>query len=90
MKAGDALLFTDSLMHGGMSRTAGEGQRRVVIYRYGVSWARTRYGYEYSPELLAQLTPERRKILQPQLSIEPGEERIPTEALFVTHPKPSR
>ena len=85
MEAGDALLFTDSLMHGGMSRTNTEGERRVIIYRYGVSWARTRYGYEYSPQLLARLTPERRKILQPQLPIQPGEVRIPTDALFVTH-----
>ena len=87
MKAGDALVFTDSLMHGGMSRTNGDGARRVTIYRYGVSWARTRYGYEYSPELLARLTPARRKLLQPQLPIRPGEDRIPTEALFVSHEK---
>jgi hypothetical protein len=36
-----------------------------VIYRYGVSWGNTRHGYRYSEELLARLTPERRKILQP-------------------------
>lgn len=62
---GDALLFVDGLMHGGSSRTNTEGERRVTIYRYGPLWGATRYGYEYSPELLDRLTPERRKILQP-------------------------
>jgi ectoine hydroxylase-related dioxygenase (phytanoyl-CoA dioxygenase family) len=64
LKAGDALLFVDGIMHGASSRT-NPGERRAVIYRYGVSWGNTRYGYHYSPELLARLTPERRKILQP-------------------------
>ncbi len=65
MKAGDALLFVDGLMHGGSSRTNPEGERRVTIYRYGASWAATRFGYFYSQALLDRLTPERRKILQP-------------------------
>jgi len=65
MKAGDALLFVDGLMHGGSSRTNTGGERRVTIYRYGASWAATRFGYEYSAALLNRLTPERRKILQP-------------------------
>jgi ectoine hydroxylase-related dioxygenase (phytanoyl-CoA dioxygenase family) len=47
LKAGDALLFVDSLMHGAASRT-NDGERRIVILRYGPSWARTRFGYEYS------------------------------------------
>ena len=64
LKAGDALMFADALMHGAIERT-NPGERRVVIYRYGPSWGNTRYGYQYSPELLARLTPERRKILQP-------------------------
>jgi ectoine hydroxylase-related dioxygenase (phytanoyl-CoA dioxygenase family) len=65
LKAGDALLFVDGLMHGGSSRTNVGGERRVTIYRYGPLWASTRYGYEYSPALLDRLTPERRKLLQP-------------------------
>lgn len=65
MKAGDALLFVDGIMHGGSSRTNGEGERRVTIFRYGVSWGSTRYGFEYSQPLLDRLTPERRKLLQP-------------------------
>jgi hypothetical protein len=35
LKKGDALLFVDGIMHGGSSRTNTEGERRVVIYRYG-------------------------------------------------------
>lgn len=64
LKAGDAILFVDGLSHGASSRT-NPGERRVVIYRYGVSWGNTRHGYRYSDELLARLTLERRKILQP-------------------------
>lgn len=64
LNKGDALLFVDGLSHGASTRT-NPGERRAVIYRYGVSWGSTRYGYSYSPELLARLTPERRAILQP-------------------------
>ncbi len=64
LKAGDALMFVDALMHGATERT-NPGERRVVIYRYGPTWGSTRHGYQYSDELLARLTPERRKILQP-------------------------
>ena len=71
LDAGDAVLFVDGLMHGGSSRTNTQGERRVVIYRYGVSWGATRYGYEYSKPLLDRLTPERRKILQPIAPIRP-------------------
>ena len=64
LQKGDALLFVDGIIHGGSSRT-NPGERRVAIYRYGPLWGATRYGYEYSPALLNQLTPERRKLLQP-------------------------
>jgi ectoine hydroxylase-related dioxygenase (phytanoyl-CoA dioxygenase family) len=77
MKKGDVLLFVDGLMHGGSSRTKTEGERRVTIFRYGPTWASTRYGYVYSDELLARLTPQRRKILQPVPPVHPGEQRIP-------------
>ncbi|MCB9121880.1 MAG: phytanoyl-CoA dioxygenase family protein [Caldilineaceae bacterium] len=65
LNAGDALLFVDGIMHGGSSRTSPHGERRVTIYRYGVSWGSTRYGYEYSQALLDRLTPARRKLLEP-------------------------
>ena len=64
LKAGDALLFVDALMHGATRRTT-PGERRTVIYRYGPSWGQTRHGFQYSQALLDRLTPERRKILQP-------------------------
>jgi ectoine hydroxylase-related dioxygenase (phytanoyl-CoA dioxygenase family) len=64
LKAGDALLFVDGLMHGGSSRT-NPGERRILIYRYGPSWGATRNGYQYSHKLLERLTRERRTILRP-------------------------
>jgi hypothetical protein len=64
MKAGDALLFVDSIAHGATART-NPGERRAVIYRYGPRWATTRYGYRYSEDLLTRLSPRRREILQP-------------------------
>jgi ectoine hydroxylase-related dioxygenase (phytanoyl-CoA dioxygenase family) len=72
MDKGDALLFVDGIMHGGSSRTNTEGERRVTIFRYGVSWAATRFGYQYSQALLDRLTPARRKILQPVPPLLPG------------------
>lgn len=71
LKAGDALLFVDALMHGATERV-NPGERRVVIYRYGPAWGRTRHGFEYSEELLARLTPARRKVLQPDQRRLPG------------------
>jgi ectoine hydroxylase-related dioxygenase (phytanoyl-CoA dioxygenase family) len=64
LKAGDALLFVDAVMHGATERT-NPGERRVVIYRYGPSWGATRHGFRYSEKLLNRLTPERRAILEP-------------------------
>lgn len=71
LNKGDALLFVDGLMHGGSSRT-NEGERRITIYRYGPLWANTRFGYQYSEELLNRLTPQRRRILQPVPPLQPG------------------
>jgi Phytanoyl-CoA dioxygenase (PhyH) len=79
LKAGDALMFVDALMHGAASRT-NAGERRIVILRYGPSWARTRFGYEYSAELLERLTPEQRHIMNPVPKVVPGKARIPREA----------
>jgi len=79
LKKGDALLFVDALMHGGSARTT-PGERRVVIYRYGPSWGRTRYGYRYSRELLDRLTPERRRVLESVPPCLPGDDFIPFEA----------
>lgn len=90
LRAGDALLFVDSIMHGGASRTNADGERRVVIYRYGPSWGRTRFGYQYSPELLDRLTPSRRNVLEPVPPIQPGASEIPLEAPHVERARLSR
>lgn len=64
MRAGDVLLFVDALTHGSAARV-NEGMRRIMVYRYGPSWGHSRFGYEPSDELLARLTPVRRKMVQP-------------------------
>lgn len=66
MKAGDALVFVDGISHGSAKRV-NEGTRRIVVYRYGPSWGNFRHGYQPSPELLGRLTPQRRRIVQPQV-----------------------
>ncbi|MBL8045790.1 MAG: phytanoyl-CoA dioxygenase family protein [Anaerolineales bacterium] len=71
LQAGDALLFVDGLMHGGSSRTNTAGERRVTIYRYGPVWGASRFGYNYSAELLNRVTPAQRKILQPVEPVRP-------------------
>ncbi len=78
LKAGDALLFVDAIMHGATART-NPGERRAVIYRYGPSWGNTRHGFQYSQAFLDRLTPERRKIMQP---IPP---RVPGSKFRVLH-----
>lgn len=65
MATGDALLFVDGISHGSARRSK-PGCRRVVVYRYGPSWGNFRHGYQPSPELLQRLTPQRRRIVQPQ------------------------
>lgn len=77
-RAGDALLFVDACLHGGSSRT-NEGQRRVIILRYGPPWARSRFGYTVSDELLARLTPQRRRIMMPMPPHERGSDRVPLD-----------
>jgi ectoine hydroxylase-related dioxygenase (phytanoyl-CoA dioxygenase family) len=82
LQKGDALLFVDAITHGGVNRI-NDGERRVIIFRYGPPWGNTRYGYEYSPQLLESLTPMRRSILEPQRKIREGDERIPVEAITI-------
>ncbi len=64
LKAGDALLFVDAIIHGSAARV-NPGQRRISVYRYGPSWGTFRHGYRPSPDLLARLSPARRSIVQP-------------------------
>ena len=63
MKAGDALLFVDTISHG--SKRITTGKRRTIVYRYGPSWGFFRHGYRPSKGLLDRLTPDRRKIVWP-------------------------
>jgi hypothetical protein len=76
MEAGDAILFVDGIMHGSAERR-NDGFRRIVVYRYGPSWGNFRHPYEVSDALLARLTPEQRKIVQPQRPIKREPNRIP-------------
>lgn len=66
LKAGDALLFVDAISHGS-ARRSNEGERRIMVYRYGPSWGYFRHGYRPSQELLDRLTPERRQIVMPHV-----------------------
>ena len=64
LKAGDAACFVDCIAHGSARRT-NPGQRRVLLIRYAPRWGNDRNGFPPSPELIARLTPARRKIVQP-------------------------
>lgn len=64
LRAGDALMFVDAIMHGSARRT-NPGQRRMTVYRYGPSWGYFRHDMLPSEELLARLTPEQRRIVMP-------------------------
>jgi hypothetical protein len=64
LQAGDALIFTDAILHGGRPRI-NPGQRRILVYRYAPFWTRNRFGYEPSESLVERLTAERRAIVRP-------------------------
>ena len=68
LKAGDALLFVDSLCHGSAKRI-NKGERRVVIYRYGPSWGFFRNSYRPSKQLLKNLNKLQRRIVMPHEKI---------------------
>jgi ectoine hydroxylase-related dioxygenase (phytanoyl-CoA dioxygenase family) len=64
LKAGDALIFVDAIMHGA-ARRVNPGERRMTVYRYGPSWGYFRHRFVPSAELLARLTPLQRQIVMP-------------------------
>ena len=64
LQAGDAAFFVDCMAHGSARRT-NPSERRVLIIRYGPHWGNDRYGFQPSPNLIAKLTAERRRIVQP-------------------------
>ena len=65
LRAGDALMFTDAIMHGSTPRT-NPGYRRVLIYRYAPHLLAPRFNYVPSEELLERLTTARRRLVQGQ------------------------
>ena len=64
LRKGDALMFTDALCHGSAARE-NEGERRIMVYRYSPHGVMPRFNYVPSDTLMARLTPERRRIVQP-------------------------
>lgn len=64
LKAGDALVFVDAIMHGA-ARRVNQGERRMTVYRYGPSWGYFRHRFRPSPGLLDRLTPLQRQIVMP-------------------------
>lgn len=89
LKAGQALMFTDGLLHGGSSRT-NPGERRILIYRYSPHCMAPRYNYIPSEGLLERLNPDARKIVQAiPARIAPGRrfENAEAEALPMQTPE---
>ena len=68
LKAGDGLIFVDSLCHGSAKRV-NKGERRVVVYRYGPSWGFFRHPYRPSKKLLKNLNTFQRQIVMPHEKI---------------------
>ena len=67
LKAGDALMFVDAIMHGA-ARRVNKGERRMTVYRYGPSWGYFRHRFMPSAALLDRLTPLQRKVVMPHQS----------------------
>ena len=68
MKAGDGLVFVDSLCHGSAKRI-NKGERRIVVYRYGPSWGFFRHPYRPSKQLLSRLSKFQQKIVMPHQNV---------------------
>jgi len=68
LKAGDGLIFVDSLCHGSAKRV-NKGERRIVVYRYGPSWGFFRHPYRPSKKLLKNLNTFQRQIVMPHEKI---------------------
>jgi ectoine hydroxylase-related dioxygenase (phytanoyl-CoA dioxygenase family) len=64
LKAGQALVFQDSLVHGAAARVNPDGWRRTLCFRYlPQEFSTDRFGHMPSEALMARLTPARRSIL---------------------------
>lgn len=64
LAAGDALLFSDAILHGSAQRQ-NPGQRRIAVFRYSPAFCNFRFGYRPSDTLLERLTPAQRRIVKP-------------------------
>jgi hypothetical protein len=62
-RAGDVILFTESLIHGAR-KNAGGGRRRGLYLGYGPSSCANWHGVQYSPELLARATDRQRFLME--------------------------
>eukprot|EP01050_Picozoa_sp_SAG11_P018706 SAG11_NODE_2871_length_2882_cov_1.938556_1_plen_330_part_00 len=63
LRAGDALFFQDSVLHGAAART-NSGLRKTICFRYlPAETSKNRFGYVPSKELMARLTERRRQLL---------------------------
>jgi hypothetical protein len=76
LNKGDAILFVDAISHGSSARV-NPGERRITVFRYGPSWGNFRHPYQVSDALLDRLTPDRRRIVQPQAPVKREPNRIP-------------
>ena len=63
LKRGQALMFTDSVTHGGSERKAA-GNRKVMIYRYSPHHIIPRFNYVPSKDFVERLTPQRRALVE--------------------------
>jgi ectoine hydroxylase-related dioxygenase (phytanoyl-CoA dioxygenase family) len=63
VEAGDALFFTEALVHGTM-RWRGRHERRALLYKYSPGHSAWSQSY-YRPEEYPDLTEQQRRILAP-------------------------
>ncbi len=75
LKAGDVVMFTDAITHGSAERT-NSGYRRSIVYRYSPKYVRERFDYPHSDALLESLTPDQRRIIQPNAPRRPPQVAI--------------
>lgn len=84
VRAGDVILFTESLIHGAR-KNAGTGRRRGLYLGYGPSFCANWHGVQYSPEILAQAT-ERQRFLMSGPNVGFRYESAPERFQLPDHP----
>jgi hypothetical protein len=77
LRAGDCLLFNDTLCHGAAARL-NAGERRILCFRYlPKATSSNRWGYLPSEELMQRLSPCRRAILTERAYVETERSHVP-------------